>query len=51
MSVKRKHHEHGAQEHKTSGHVQGTTDVLYAWRTNGCEKGLRLRVTVGKDQG
>lgn len=51
MSVERKHHEHGAQEHKTSGHVQGTTDILYAWRTNGCEKGLRLRVTVGRDQG
>ena len=51
MNVERKCHERGAQEHKTSGYVQGTTNIPHAWRTNGYEKGLRLMMTVGKGQG
>ena len=35
MNVERKCRERGAQEHKTSGHVQGTTNIPHAWRTNG----------------
>ena len=43
MGFERKRHEYGAQRHKTSGHIQGTANILYAWRDKWMWEGPQIQ--------